>query len=120
VNKQSNNNIGITALSICGTSFSLTVSGIEVKILPDGDATRVWVDGVQYSRSGSANDRKRYVRVIYPDTHFQWVNWLVEHKHYSKEAAIGDIAKQKGWHPENFRRAYYDRKGSLLGCEEPQ
>ena len=110
---------GITALSFADNKIQITVGGTEVKMLLAGDATKVWVDGVLYSRAGSPEIQVRVAPVIYTDLQFREVNWLLEFKHYSKESAIGDIADKYGFEKDNFRRQYYKRKGPLMGLEKP-
>ena len=82
---------GITALSFADNKIQITVAGTEVKMLLAGDATKVWVDGVLYSRAGSPEIQVRVAPVIYTDLQFREVNWLLE---------------------------YYKRKGPLMGLEK--
>ena len=80
----------------------------------------VVLNGVVFYVKGSIAQVVRVAPIIYLDLHFQQVNWLVEKKHYSKEAAIEEVANNNGFEKDNFRRRYYGRKGSLMGMEEPQ
>jgi len=81
-----------------------TVGGKEVKIYLADNAVKVWVDGVRYTRDGIPETKIHTAPIKYPDNQFREVNWIVEHKHYSKEAAIGDIAVKYSHDKDNFRR----------------
>ena len=117
---QENISPGLTSLNIEGKTLKATVGGKEVKIYLADNAVKVWVDGVRYTRDGIPETKIHTAPIKYPDNQFREVNWIVEHKHYSKEAAIGDTADKYGHDKDNFRRQYYARKGSLMGMEEPK
>ena len=80
----------------------------------------VIVNGEVFYRLGQEQQIVRIAPVKYPDVQFREVNGLVEQKYYSKESAIRDVADKYGYDMGNFRRQYYDRKGSLMGAEEPK
>jgi len=117
---QQNISFGVTSLSVQGKTLKATFGGKEVKIRVGDDATKVWVDGIRFTRDGIPETKIHTAPIRYPDNQFREVNWIVEHKHYSKEAAIGDIAVKYSHDKDNFRRQYYARKGSLMGMEEPK
>lgn len=81
------------------------------------ELTHVIVNGVTFYKKGAVKEIIKVAPLIYKDSDFREVNWHVENKHYSKEAALKDIAEQHGYDFGNFRRAYYDRKGSKMGSE---
>jgi hypothetical protein len=110
--------------------FSISIGGLDITrrseaelvvLLPTSLETlqRVVVNGEIFHRNGLLREVVRVAPVKYPDAHLRGVNRLVSHKHYSKEAAIKEVAELNGYEQDNFRRAYYARKGSLLGEEEP-
>lgn len=76
------------------------------------------LNGVPFYKKGTVKEIVRVAPLLYPDSHFKEVNGLVANKHYSKEAALKDISEKYGYDFDNFRRAYYDRKGSKMGVEE--
>jgi hypothetical protein len=51
--KQQNIETGITALNIQGKSLKFIFNGTEVKLYLSGESSKVWVDGVRFSRDGS-------------------------------------------------------------------
>jgi hypothetical protein len=111
---------GLTSLTVRGKSLGLTVGNKVVKILLDGDATKVWIDGVLFSRRDSVEKQVQYIRVKYTLEHFSEVNQLAIERHYSQEAAIQKVAEDHGFVIENFRRQYYDRGGNKVQTEKKQ
>ena len=103
-----------------GISITLrTVDKLQVKLpMPTTALQEVVVNGEVFTRPGRDSQIVRVAPVKYSDAQFREVNSLVEHRHYSKEAAIRDVADARGHDFGNFRRQYYERKGSLMGVDE--
>ena len=116
--KQRNIDPGVTNLNVEGTTLSLTFGGTDVKIKLASNTTKVWVDGVEYSRSGSPLVEIHVARILYEEKHFQEVNELQLAKYYSPSAAIEEVVSIHGFNFEGFRRQYYKRGGHKLKIDK--
>ena len=103
--------LGITVLSTLGNTIQLTIDRKEFKIQLNGDSTKVWVDGIRYSRDGSTEIQVRVAPVIFEEPVFIQVDDLIA-SGKSTKGACEEVAEQYGYKPESFRQQYYKRHAS--------